>query len=552
MDVSHPPFNKTILHDDIVTHILGFIETHSVDLVCMRAASKTWARLIEAKYSDKTIYTHIQARTLVVRQDMALLMDTEYKLLPKEPFDGNLLHIALAMCDSAANPKWIHEQLGIPISFQSTQLAIANATSTDVLEWLKSKDRFLGDSVVFGSAVCTATLPVIQWLHDNGCRDTSHYSYGEVGKRGDLSILQWLFEKKYKLDESTMDGAIEYGNLNIIEWLFDNGVPLPSHAMETAALTGRLPILQWLKGKQCSWGRTYTAPTNAVICTTSSNAVMKGDMEVLNWLMKNGCPFGGHLFSVAVSARRLDVMIWLKAHRTTLMHPPDKQTFELAASNGDIPVMEWLLKVGCPYGNAVLESAVFGGCSVEVLAWLYERNFPSLNENTFSLATHRGDLDVMEWLWERKCATSSHAFSGAVYDCNIPKLNWLCRKGVTFDPKVVRHAMEDTTSLEVLQWLFEKECVMTSNCCAHAAKRGDLVTLKWLHQIGRTMDLNTAKYACAFPRIAVLRWLKSVECPFDDSAYRLAHDNSTGPLILAWLKEVGFVRHIEFNLPTRL
>ena len=50
--------------------------------------------------------------------------------------------------------------------------------------------------------------------------------------------------------------------------------------MANAAMSGNLELIQWLRGEGCPWDYL-----------TCFNAVNKGHVEVLRWARENGCPW---------------------------------------------------------------------------------------------------------------------------------------------------------------------------------------------------------------------------------------------------------------------
>ena len=50
--------------------------------------------------------------------------------------------------------------------------------------------------------------------------------------------------------------------------------------MDAAAFSGNIELVQWLRGEGCPWDRD-----------TCFTAVNNGRVEVLRWLRENGCPW---------------------------------------------------------------------------------------------------------------------------------------------------------------------------------------------------------------------------------------------------------------------
>ena len=75
--------------------------------------------------------------------------------------------------------------------------------------------------------------------------------------------------------------AARCGHLQVVRWLcVEGGFAMDGRVMENAACSGNLEFVQWLRGEGCPWN-----------WETCWYAVAKGHVEMLRWVRENGCPW---------------------------------------------------------------------------------------------------------------------------------------------------------------------------------------------------------------------------------------------------------------------
>ena len=75
--------------------------------------------------------------------------------------------------------------------------------------------------------------------------------------------------------------AALYGHGKLVGWLCgEGGFAMDEDVMWRAAISGNLELVQWLRAEGCPWDSD-----------TCFQAVLYGRMEVLHWVRENGCPW---------------------------------------------------------------------------------------------------------------------------------------------------------------------------------------------------------------------------------------------------------------------
>ena len=136
-------------------------------------------------------------------------------------------------------------------------------------------------------------LNVILWMKDNNCsqmlRNADKMIFGAV-KGGHIKMLEWiksnlpseLFIRERKRFRCVINAA-QNKNITLLKWLHHNNFELQHRVYtQAAAFSGNLEVLQYLRDiyPPCPW--SYQ------VCNI---AVKQGNMEMLQWAMRQGCPW---------------------------------------------------------------------------------------------------------------------------------------------------------------------------------------------------------------------------------------------------------------------
>ena len=78
--------------------------------------------------------------------------------------------------------------------------------------------------------------------------------------------------------------AASFGHLELGKWRCgEGGVAMNEAVMGCAAGSGDLELVQWLRAEGCPWN-----------WRTCSEAVDQGRVEMLRWVRENGCPWDAY------------------------------------------------------------------------------------------------------------------------------------------------------------------------------------------------------------------------------------------------------------------
>jgi hypothetical protein len=184
-----------------------------------------------------------------------------------------------------------------------------------------------------------------------------------------------------RLKELDEDDALNLGCLSALQRLALAGrLSRREILCRAAACVGNLEKLQALRANVCPWNkRTCTVaagngrldvlqwsrangyPWNEWTC---AGAAKGGHLEVLQWLRANGCPWDANTCHGAVMGGHLEVLQWARANGC----PWDIRTCHKAAEGGHLEMLLWARKNGCPCGETELHLAALKGLEALVRA----------------------------------------------------------------------------------------------------------------------------------------------------------------------------------------
>jgi hypothetical protein len=129
--------------------------------------------------------------------------------------------------------------------------------------------------------------------------------------------------------------------MHILEWL-ETVVPIEEfvvHAIEQASIEGHVDVLKWVVRNGYKWDAKkdykyclkaiensnlqaliwmnscapiYTMDLSFPVRVTSMFACQVGDLNILKWLHKNGCPCDNHTYHEALITNKRKIAIWIQ------------------------------------------------------------------------------------------------------------------------------------------------------------------------------------------------------------------------------------------------
>jgi hypothetical protein len=229
-------------------------------------------------------------------------------------------------------------------------------------------------------------IDVLNWLYVNGHElfDGCLYSIA-AAYNNDINILQWLLDNECPLDIDDLldltETAANIGNIDILKWMLKNNLYLDMHECAINATIGEdgcLNVLAWLlTDMRDYWGQelylTEIRETNNWGVDLCYSAARLGLLNVLQWLIENGCPCNINM--CIIYAIKNDYLVILKWATTHIDFSWNSDFCSQAAEIGYLGILQWLIENKCPYDiDTCVELAKESG-HFHILRWLTKNYF---------------------------------------------------------------------------------------------------------------------------------------------------------------------------------
>jgi hypothetical protein len=154
-----------------------------------------------------------------------------------------------------------------------------------------------------------------------------------------------------------------------------------------------------------------------------TNVVSVGNLIMIQWLHRNGCPWDEGACYWAARNGHLEVLKYLHDNGC----PWDARACERAARNGQLEVLKYLHDNGCPWDSLVCERAAENG-HLEVLEYLHD-NGCRWDGWAYLRAAENGHIEVLKYLHDNGCPWDVYACAGAAENGQLEVLEYLLANG---------------------------------------------------------------------------------------------------------------------------
>jgi hypothetical protein len=237
----------------------------------------------------------------------------------------------------------------------------------------------------------------------------------------------------------------------------------------------------------------------------SSNAIMMGRIDVLQWGVDNGHAFDPLIFTFVGQSGHVNVLQWAQISIIERSEEYMGLVAAEAARHGKIQLLDFIFSTQPDVACGIEEYAVEGG-QVRVLDWLKHHqlmDYRHLND-MYNTASFYGHVHVLDWL--------------------LAKMEY----EHCMDEVALRGAASGDVS--ILQWAHAHGARWSCKLCAMAAFYNNLDALRWLRKHECPWDGNVLFHGEGHFRAALLDWARENGCPeeaeiiFDDVEFDLCDD----------------------------
>ena len=353
------------------------------------------------------------------------------------------------------------------------------------------------------------------------------YSVIQAAARKDqLGILKWLHENEMISDryiDIIFGGATLGGNIEIVKWTESTfNCRCPKHHSKNAVESANVELVKYLN--------TRTWDASALFSIAASN----GNIELLQYLFENGCPYYDPQICTDAAAikdheKALEVLKCLHKHGV----PWDEKTCVFSASVGNLKVLKYARVNGCPWNEECLEKAIHSR-DLELVEYCLENGCPMGTFDICRLAMYDKDHDralgMLKLLRRFSVPWSNLTCSIAAGKGNFQALKWAVFQGCSWSRQECIGKAADHGDIEVLKWMRSLGCEWDEYICARAAKKGHIETLKFLISDGCPFNEDIFFNAILSGNFAMVEYCVNNDIPPDPCLYEYAIGKFDDPI----------------------
>lgn len=265
------------------------------------------------------------------------------------------------------------------------------------------------------------------------------------------------------------------------------------------------------------------------------------DVEMLDFLKKNGFQFKSADLTHVASKGSLDMTIWIY---TRVNVESEFWFFNRACKSGNVLLVQWLRQMGFTCDDSTLRYACYGK-NLALVKYLIEEEKCTANPDgliaaafngavdifrylltlqpvidprpLYRAAVEGGSVEILELLTEMKCPVYPRSAVAAMQYAHLDVMKWLhTQGGHTWDSSVSGALQHSASSVEIFEWLLEIGCEFNETVICECARAGRLDLLKWLHAQTITgldwedEDDQIIEAAIESGRVDILIWLSKI------------------------------------------
>jgi hypothetical protein len=519
------PLIHRLPNEVLIHHIIPFME--QFDRCCL-AYSFFWSRDVLAALrcydKKKMVCCAIDKKCIWLVKQLC----HEPSIISKEIFYGACSSGDLELI------QWIAQHVNIPNDALGWVFCSNNL---EAMKWLREQGCCLSKNV-FNNAALYGHFEIMKWLHENNC-PWDRQTFARAAKNGNLDIMKWMKEKGCNWDRYTFVAAAESGNAEALQWLEDNDCPITTDVLFGAMRSKNTRVMDWARKYVSIQGVRNT------IVGTMLVAFKNKCTDTLEWITKQSfyddaiaksdftspVSFTGTvlklrispIFTDAVICGNLNVMNWLWKRK----FPMGVYAIQMALKEGSVEKLEWLINHNC---SCEVKYFCFVRHS-KVAKWLLK----NIDEAALAKGHHDRyyNLNYIKWLAGESYKPSKFLLTSAIRlnkkeaarklireGCTISKWNlmFLIEKNWFFGPELKDPAncqtvkkklsVQHTNVYTKYNLLLQVDSFRGEGLRFTAAKVGNLRMMTLLDTIDRRMTKAMIKPAIMNGNLKNLQWLK--------------------------------------------
>jgi hypothetical protein len=178
-----------------------------------------------------------------------------------------------------------------------------------------------------------------------------------AARRGYFELVRWCFEHGCCFEDASeaMLSAVDSGSVELMAWMLQQpGMQLCEKVMSICVFRGHMALCQYLHAQQCPWNTVAT-----------SQAALDGHIDILRWLLDNGCPCDEHKTGLSAGeGGSIEVLTYMQQQGMLTSPALLTEMLDIAAVFDKLAAAQWLREQGAQWPDAFRHYL-----SAEALVW---------------------------------------------------------------------------------------------------------------------------------------------------------------------------------------
>lgn len=269
---------------------------------------------------------------------------------------------------------------------------------------------------------------------------------------------------------------------------------------------------KWLRTNHKSNFDDYTLPY----------AARTGNLEMVKWIIKEGCTATLNVINEASKGGHLDLLKWLYSEGFT---DESDSVIHAAARFGHIDIIKWLIDNSLVSNvNLYVSASAAEGGQLQIIKWLNDNSYPLAFDIISHCAGKNGRLDIIEYLNSLGYFPILGLFA-ALEECHMTIVDWFRHPPLLipldfsgcFDLRMSRCFRH--SDLRIVTWLIDNDLLTSKedkmDAINTAASHGHLHIVMFLRERGYFWNIRTLEGAVLYDHLETVQWMWQHDCRGD-------------------------------------
>lgn len=241
-------------------------------------------------------------------------------------------------------------------------------------------------------------LDMLAFMHSNGCKWNKHV-FMIAAEKGYVDIIEYAHNNNCEFDNEVINIAFKYGQINVIKFFHTHNYKMSFVHTLYAARNGHLDAIKYYYSNIYNGSFTKYEFSNNIMFY----AIKSKNIELIKWLINHNAPLSVGHFIESVKDNDTLIIKTIYRYAKSLLIPNlfNRNLISIAVLHNNIDVLKFLLRNGCRYHNDICNTATQVGY-LECLRYLHTFGCPIYSDTIYYSALN-GHVNCLKYLHTNKC-----------------------------------------------------------------------------------------------------------------------------------------------------